>query len=1255
MRNLSFLFLIFLGSCGGGGGGGSSSGPEPIDVTLQGKVFTDNYISGATVFLDENNNLTLDSDETSVITDSSGNFSITFLNNKNGNLVATGGQNLSSSLTLDVMIHRLTDLIPTNTKIISPVTTLEWTYHGNLGHLQESISAVSEILELDSGFPIRDPINQTGYLNENLVEKGAQLAVLYRSYETISETFGLDNSMISFFYTLSGIIHNFRLNNPHIKFNLESIELDGILSQVGVADQSLRSDLETFIGVVLSLMEIKDSENKEVQNSLFSWTIDGFQSELVSLASGALNEAEINSFLTNPINYVALKTGLNTIDVTPALSVNQDIVQLDEDGSTTFNILDNDTYIPQLIDHSVSISDPSNGVVSVVNQSTITYTPNPDFFGIDNMSYNLTQNGTTVSGEINITVVGINDAPTIDYALPISVNENQISVRQFNLTDVDNDVNLSASLSLGGIDANYFYLTKDCSAGGCLAVLNFKNTQDYETKNAFSVNVITTDGITSKTTPVTVNLNNLNDNAPSISQTIFSVQENQLDISNSFFTDPDCPLVFNDTCPASFEGGNPYIYSFTGLDAECIESSNTAIPGRITFKDSCMPNFEAKNTYTFTLAISDGVYVDTENITVNILDVNDPAVLSITSLDLEIMPINATSKVFSLNPQDEDGDTVSTTIIGNPSRGTASLNGNNLTFVTNPALHDPELSESYADSVTLRLNDGTENNDFNVSINFKSDPYYQHQWHLNNRSQNNFATNSGNVSADLNVDSVIASGYDGDGVTIAIIDSGTEIAHEDLAANILVNQSYDFGDGDNDPTPQFNSGDHAHGTAVAGLAAARGWNNIGGRGVAPRANLVAYNLLGGENLVEYQSFTNYIDALGGSDGGANTSVVDIFNMSFGGMGGSAFDTFGLPESILSAYENGTQVLRSGKGALYVKSSGNGWGPSSSSEGYCYSGGVAFTESARDENFSCTIASFDSDNTEPYLITTASLNANDERSSYSTPGTSVWISGYGGEFGVVDPAMLTTDLEGCNRGISTSSVITNDTNCNYTHRMNGTSSAAPILSGAIALILEANPNLTWRDVKHILASTATKIDDGFEKNFLGLNIYQWTQNAAGFEHHPSYGFGKVNIASAIDSAVNYSLGSLGTMASTTGNQTSLNAPFNSYTETIMSGATISIIAPNGKSKIDFVKLSVGFNHPDPEHVMIELLSPDGTRITVLPPFTIKTTNPSGNSFDIGINSFYKENIQGDWTIIMSDLTDDNVGGTLNNWSLKIYGH
>ena len=50
------------------------------------------------------------------------------------------------------------------------------------------------------------------------------------------------------------------------------------------------------------------------------------------------------------------------------------------------------------------------------------------------------------------------------------------------------------------------------------------------------------------------------------------------------------------------------------------------------------------------------------------------------------------------------------------------------------------------------------------------------------------------------------------------------------------------------------------------------------------------------------------------------------------------------------------------------------------------------------------------------------------------------------------------------------------NCNYTANLNGTSFAAPIVSGAVALILEANPDLNWRQVKHILAYTAKKIDD-----------------------------------------------------------------------------------------------------------------------------------------------------------------------------------
>ena len=68
-----------------------------------------------------------------------------------------------------------------------------------------------------------------------------------------------------------------------------------------------------------------------------------------------------------------------------------------------------------------------------------------------------------------------------------------------------------------------------------------------------------------------------------------------------------------------------------------------------------------------------------------------------------------------------------------------------------------------------------------------------------------------------------------------------ELSHEDLADNIVANKSYDYNNDDNNPEPTGNDGDH--GTSVAGIVAAVGWNNKGGRGVAPNASLVANNLI----------------------------------------------------------------------------------------------------------------------------------------------------------------------------------------------------------------------------------------------------------------------------------------------------------------------------------------------------------------------------------------------------------------------------
>ena len=82
---------------------------------------------------------------------------------------------------------------------------------------------------------------------------------------------------------------------------------------------------------------------------------------------------------------------------------------------------------------------------------------------------------------------------------------------------------------------------------------------------------------------------------------------------------------------------------------------------------------------------------------------------------------------------------------------------------------------------------------------------------------------------------------------------------------------------------------------------------------------------------------------------------------------------------------------------------------------------------------------------------------------------------------------------------------NNASCNYTSTYNGTSAAAPMVSGVVALMLEANPALTLRDVKHILASTARQIDASRAAVTVNDLVVEpaWTTNAAGYTFHNFY--------------------------------------------------------------------------------------------------------------------------------------------------------
>ncbi|MDP5214602.1 S8 family serine peptidase [Pseudoalteromonas tunicata] len=173
------------------------------------------------------------------------------------------------------------------------------------------------------------------------------------------------------------------------------------------------------------------------------------------------------------------------------------------------------------------------------------------------------------------------------------------------------------------------------------------------------------------------------------------------------------------------------------------------------------------------------------------------------------------------------------------------------------------------------------------------------------------------------------------------------------------------------------------------------------------------------------------------------------------------------------------------------------------------------------------------------VTVGALKANGKRTSYSTSGSGLFLSASAGEDGTWEPAMVTTDNMTCLNGSSGfpfMSFIDNlygqywgtpagfasgyhffdypghplNASCNYRNSMNGTSSAAPNTSGVVALVMEANPALTARDIKHVLATTATQTDpedapivrttgDGEFTAHLG-----WVENAAGYKFNNFYG-------------------------------------------------------------------------------------------------------------------------------------------------------
>ena len=471
---------------------------------------------------------------------------------------------------------------------------------------------------------------------------------------------------------------------------------------------------------------------------------------------------------------------------------------------------------------------------------------------------------------------------------------------------------------------------------------------------------------------------------------------------------------------------------------------------------------------------------------------------------------------------------------------------------------------------------------------YDNDPFVSQQWHLNNTGQKAFARNAGIAGNDIGAIASYRAGFGGRGVKVAVVDSGLELQHEDLSGNVVPG-SWNFLNATSDPTSTATTGDH--GTSVAGLVAAVRNNAVGGMGVAPTASLNGYNYMAAQNVANFVASTG----AGTGGNGPRSNDVWIFNQSFGVSTTTPFT----PSTIREAqYLDGVTNLRGGLGAVYVKSAGNGYSDfDANTAPDCSASNAA--------HVSCENASMDPYNTFPENVVVAALDANGKRASYSTAGASIWVSAPGGEYGMsgnltcggsacpayaFDPAMITTDQTGCSAGFATSSTIGSpfDTgqfgngHCSYTNGFNGTSSAAPVVSGVVALLLEANPSLTWRDVKAVLASTASQVDAAIAPTTRSLSdgtyVLEpgWITNAAGHPFHDWYGFGAVEVDRAIAMALAYTPGSLPPLQNT-GWITGTVQGTGVIPDASVAGALATVAVPKGLT-IEAVQVKLATDHP-----------------------------------------------------------------------------
>lgn len=408
-------------------------------------------------------------------------------------------------------------------------------------------------------------------------------------------------------------------------------------------------------------------------------------------------------------------------------------------------------------------------------------------------------------------------------------------------------------------------------------------------------------------------------------------------------------------------------------------------------------------------------------------------------------------------------------------------------------------------------------------------------------------------------------------IAIAIVDDGLQINHPDIAPNYNASISHDFNGHDANPTPYSSD---SHGTSAAGVCCAA-QNNVCSRGIVHSGIELGGIRLIADGTYDYQEAEGLTYA---------NNAIRIYSCSWGPED-SGMDMVEpgpvVKEALKRAFDSGQNI--------YVWAGGNGRQnlDNSNYDGYANS---------------------------PYVLAIGAIDYYNHQSYYSESGSNLLAvtpsSGTSGH------GIITVQPIGC------------------THDFGGTSSAAPLAAGIIARMLQVRPDLRIRDVQHIVARYAIRINP---------TDASWSvSNIRGYQHSESFGFGLMRLPELLAGTQNHTLvrHPVNRM-SASGRSPNDNIPLAGTSDGIY-----TVTPPHAVSFIERVLVTVTMTHSRRGQVHVQLRSPYAT--STLASHRRDVSSGTSTWTYTSLRHWGERIASGEqWQVIFWDDTNDGYRGTVGS--------